>query len=66
VTTRSLTIAGYAVLAIVAAALTLAGRRGRLGLVPPGELLDALRSPLPARLAIVVGWTWLGWHFLAR
>ena len=65
-TARSLTIAGFAVLALVATALTLAGRRGRLGLVPPGELLDALRSPLPARLAIVLGWTWLGWHFLAR
>ena len=65
-TARSLTIAGFAVLAMVAAALTLAGRRGRLGLVPPGELLDALRSLSPARLAIVLGWAWLGWHFLAR
>jgi hypothetical protein len=66
VTTRGLTIAGFAVLAMVTAVLTLAGRAGRLGLVPPGELLDALRSLLPARLAIVLGWAWLGWHFLAR
>jgi hypothetical protein len=65
-TTRSLIIAGFAVLALVMAALTLAGSRGRLGLVPPAELLDALRSPLPARLVIVLGWAWLGWHFLAR
>jgi hypothetical protein len=66
VTARSLAIAGYAVAAMVTVALILAGRTGRLGLVPPGELLDALRSSLPARLAIVLGWTWLGWHFLAR
>ncbi len=65
-TTRSLTIAGFAVVAMLVAALTLAGSRGRLGLVAPGELLDALRSPSPARLAIVLGWAWLGWHFLAR
>jgi len=65
-TARGLTIAGFAVLAMVTALLTLAGRGGRLGLVSPGELLDALRSPLPARLAIVLGWAWLGWHFLAR
>jgi len=65
-TTRDLTIAGFAVLAILTAALTLAGRRGRLGLVPPGELVDALRSLLPTRLAILLGWAWLGWHFLAR
>jgi hypothetical protein len=51
---------------MVAAALTLAGRTGRLGLARPGELLDALRSRAPARLAIVLSWTWLGWHFLAR
>ena len=65
-TTRSLTIAGFAVLAMVMAALTLAGPTGRLGLAAPGELLNALLSPSPARLAIVLGWAWLGWHFLAR
>ncbi len=65
-TVRILTIAGFAVLGMVAAALTLAGHKGRLGLVRPGELLDALRLPTPARLAIVLSWTWLGWHFLAR
>jgi len=66
VTARILTIAGFAILGTVAASLTLAGRKGRLGLAPPGELLDALRSQAPARLAIVLSWTWLGWHFLAR
>jgi hypothetical protein len=65
-TTRGLTIAGFAVLAVVAAALALAGRKGRLGLVPPGELLDAFRAPAPARLALVLAWAWLGWHLLAR
>ena len=65
-TARGLTIAGFAVLAVVAAALTHAGRTGRLGLVPPGELLDALRALPPARLALVLAWTWLGWHLLAR
>ena len=65
-TARTLTIAGFAVLGIAAAALALAGRSGRLGLARPGQLLDALRSRTPARLAIVLCWTWLGWHFLAR
>ena len=65
-TARTLTIAGFAVLGVVGAAVTLAGRRDRLGLVRPGALLDALRSRTPARLAFVLCWTWLGWHFLAR
>jgi hypothetical protein len=66
VTARSPTIAGFAILAVVAAALTVTGRTGRCGLVAPGELLNALLSRGPARLAIVLGWAWLGWHFLAR
>jgi hypothetical protein len=66
VTGRTLTIAVFAVLGMVAAALALAGRRGRHGFVRPGELLDALRSQTQARLAIVLSWAWLGWHFLAR
>lgn len=65
-TARGLTVAGFAVLAVAAVALTLAGRAGRLGLAPPGTLLDALRAPRPARLAILLGWAWLGWHLLAR
>ncbi len=65
-TTRGLTLAGFALLAVVAAALAVAGRAGRFGLVAPGELLDALRAPVPARLAIVLAWAWLGWHLLAR
>ncbi len=65
-TARGLTIAGFAVLAVVAAALITAGRAGRLGLVAPGDLLDALRAPVPARLAVVLAWAWLGWHLLAR
>jgi Family of unknown function (DUF6186) len=66
VTARTVTIAGFAVLGMAAAALALSGRSGRLGLARPGDLLDALRSGTPARLAIVLGWAWLGWHFLAR
>ena len=65
-TARTLTVAGFAVLGMAAAVLTLAGRRDRFGLVRPGVLLDALRLRTPARLAIVLSWAWLGWHFLAR
>jgi Family of unknown function (DUF6186) len=66
VTARSLTIAGFAVLAVGAAGLTATGRAGRFGLAVPGELVTALLSRTPTRLAIVLGWAWLGWHFLAR
>ena len=65
-TARALTIAGFVLVGAAAGMLALAGRRGRLGLRPAGELLDAVRSSLPVRLVLVLGWIWLGWHFLAR
>ena len=43
-----------------------AGRAQRLGLAPLGEVIDAAWSSLPGRLAVALGWAWLGWHLLAR
>jgi Family of unknown function (DUF6186) len=63
---RSLIIAAYAALALSGLALLLAGRARRLGLVPLGGVIDALRASLPGRLVIALAWTWLGWHLLAR
>lgn len=63
---REVTIAGFVVFALLAVALYLAGRRHRLGLVPLGDVVDAARSRTPARMALVLGWAWVGWHFLAR
>jgi hypothetical protein len=65
-TGRALVIAAYAVLAISAAGLELAGRAGRLGLVPVTAVVDAVRASPAGRLLVVVGWAWLGWHLLAR
>jgi len=66
VTPRGLTIAAWAALAVAAVALYLAGRAHRLRLAPLGEVIDAARSSLPGRLAVALGWVWLGWHLLAR
>ena len=65
-TARELTIAAFVALAVAGLALYLAGRARRLGLVPLGEVMDAARSSLPGRLAVALGWVWLGWHILAR
>jgi hypothetical protein len=66
VSPRNVTIAGFVALALLAVALHLAGRRHRLGLVPLGDVVDVARSCTPARIALVLGWAWVGWHFLAR
>jgi hypothetical protein len=66
VTTRALTIAAYVATAAVMAALYVAGRTRRFGLVPLGEIVDAVRAFRAGRLVLIVCWAWLGWHFLAR
>jgi hypothetical protein len=66
VSARSLTIAGFAALALLAVVLYAAGRAHRLGLAPAGEVLDAARRSVSGRLAVVLAWAWLGWHLLAR
>lgn len=63
---RDLTIAGFGAVALVAVFLYLAGRTHRLGLASLGEVTDALRSSTLCRIALVLGWGWVGWHLLAR
>jgi Family of unknown function (DUF6186) len=65
-TARGLTIAAFTALAVAAVALYAAGRAHRLGLAPLGEVVAAARASLPGRLALALGWVWLGWHLLAR
>jgi hypothetical protein len=40
-----------------------ATRRGTLGL---GRLVGSVGSRRAGRVALWLGWAWLGWHFLAR
>jgi hypothetical protein len=65
-TGRALVIAAYVVLAMSALVLELAGRAGRLGLLPLAALIDAVCASRAGRFVAVVGWAWLGWHLLAR
>ena len=66
VSTRAITIAAYVMTAAVLVLLYIAGRTRRFGLVSLGELVDVVRSSRSVRLAVIVCWAWLGWHFLAR
>lgn len=63
---RALIIAALAALTLAGVALLLVGRARRLGLVPLGELIEAAGSSVPGRLAVALGWAWLGWHLLVR
>jgi hypothetical protein len=44
----------------------LAGRTLRRGWPTAAQLLRAARGHALSRLALVIGWVWLGWHVFAR
>jgi hypothetical protein len=61
---RIVTLAGFAVLAIVAMGLEIAARRGRG--VTFGVAVRRLVRPGWVRLLVLAGWLWLGWHVFVR
>lgn len=59
----TITILGYAVLALMGFALWLFGKLKPETLAPLGALIDRLTSRRRTRIALVAIWWWLGWHF---
>jgi uncharacterized protein DUF6186 len=63
--TRTLTLAGYAILATAGLTYELAGRlRGRTPTLAQAVLV-LIRRPVP-RALVLTGWLWLGWHLFVR
>ena len=62
---RALTLLGFAILAALAAGLEAGARRsGRLARFADA-LAVALGNPV-IRLLVLAGWLWLGWHVFVR
>ena len=70
VSSRHVTVAGFLLVLGVAGCVELAARRGaQLGgrpLPSADEVLTHVMRTAAGRITVVVGWCWLGWHFLAR
>jgi hypothetical protein len=65
-TTRVITIVGFAFLTAVLIALEVIGRRRTSRIPTIGEWLGYLMRPRVGRALILLGWWWLGWHYFAR
>jgi Family of unknown function (DUF6186) len=59
----SIPVIEYLAAIAVAAVLWLAGRRWPEKLAPIGKVVDRLMHRRGSRLAVVIIWWWLGWHF---
>ena len=62
---RTLTFAGYAVIAGAGLAYELAGRLRRCTPTLTEAMLTLTARPVP-RMLVLVGWLWLGWHLFVR
>jgi hypothetical protein len=61
---RTFTIAVFLACVVAALVLWYTSRRDPVRVAPIGELLDAVFADRAPRVALVVFWWWLGWHFL--
>jgi len=65
-TTRVITIIGFACLIIALLVLDLVGRRPASRVPTLGEWLGYLMRARAGRAVILLGWLWIGWHYFAR
>jgi hypothetical protein len=63
--TRTLTLAGYALVAAAGFAYELAGRLRHRTPTLAEAVLVLTRRPVP-RALVLVSWLWLGWHLFVR
>ena len=63
---QSITVTGYVVIALAAIALEWFARRGS-GLIPRfSDVVSRASRTRAGRVGVVAGWAWLGLHFFAR
>lgn len=65
-TSREITVAGFAALAALAVVLEALARRPGSRIPPLGVAIRRVMSTRSGRVGVVAGWVWLGLHFFAR
>lgn len=64
--TRTITIIGFAAIIATFFVLEFLGRRRNTRVPALGEWLGWVMRPKAGRALIMAGWLWLGWHYFAR
>jgi hypothetical protein len=63
---HALTVAGYLVIAAAAVIVGLMARRSGSRLPTIGDVYSKLSARRFGRVAVMLSWWWLGWHFFVR
>ena len=61
---REVTIVIYVLCLVAAVALAIGSHRPQWRIAKVTEMLDSVLAQRAPRVALVVFWWWLGWHFL--
>jgi Mn2+/Fe2+ NRAMP family transporter len=61
---RTLTIAGYVACVVALVALVVTSHLPKAPLATFSKVLDRILADRATRIALIVFWWWLGWHFL--
>lgn len=64
--TRTITVVGFAAVISVFIFLEILGRSSRTRIPALGEWLGYVMRATTGRALILLGWLWLGWHYFAR
>jgi hypothetical protein len=64
--TRAITIVGFAAVIAALVLLEMLGRSRRTRIPAVGEWLGYIMKSQVGRALVLLGWLWLGWHYFAR
>jgi hypothetical protein len=64
--TSFIVITGYLVIVALGIMLWLLSKLERIKLHKVGVLMDRILHHRTTRIAIILGWWWIGWHFLVN
>lgn len=64
--TRAVTIIGFAIVIAAMFTLEFLARRPGSRIPTVGQWLGYLMRPRIGRVLVLLGWWWLGWHYFAR
>jgi len=64
--TRDITVLGFAIILTTGAMLEVLARSGRIALPSIDQTISRFMRSHAGRIAMLSLWFWFGWHFLAR
>lgn len=60
---RTLVIAGYLVIIVIAIASEIVAQRKPNSFAPIGDMLEHVMTSRTTSVAVIAAWWWFGWHF---